>query len=86
MTRAEAAGKLCEQLAGDVAAVVPVGLGRWPEVWEIVDGPSAEFMIALTAWESTGSEEDRGRGREWYRRLLAAWKEAARQYERETAR
>ena len=86
MTRAEAAGKLCDQLAADVAAVVPEGIGRWPAAWDIVDPPSAELMVALTAWEATGSEEDRAGVRAWYNRVLAAWEEAARQYEREIAR
>ena len=42
-------------------------------------------VLALTAWEATGHDEDRARVREWYNRVLAAWKEAARQYEREIA-
>ena len=86
MTRAECVQKLCQQLVGDVAAVAPEGIGRWPEAWEIVDGPSAELIVALSSWEDTGSEEDRAKVREWYRRVIAAWKEAARQYERETSR
>ncbi len=86
MTRAEAARKLCEQLVDDVAAIAPEGIGRWPEAWDIVDPPSAELMVALAAWEATGLEEDRARVRVWYGRVLAAWKEAARQYEREIAR
>ena len=85
MTRAECVQKLCQQLAGDVAAVVPEGIGRWPEAWDIVDAPTAEFMIAITAWEVTGLEEDRGRVREWYKRVIAAWKDAGRRYERELA-
>ncbi len=86
MTRNEAAAKLWEQLTADVAAIATPGLGRWPEAWEIVAAPSAELMIALTSWQATGSEEDRVRVREWYNRVLAAWQEAARQYEREIAR
>ena len=85
MTRAECVQKLCQQLAGDVAAVAPEGIGRWPEVWDIVDAPSAELMIAITAWEATGSEEDRAKVREWYRRVIAAWEEAGRAFEREVA-
>ena len=65
MTRAECVQKLCQRLVGDVAAITPEGIGRWPEAWEIVDSPSAELMVALTAWEATGSEEDRVRVREW---------------------
>ena len=85
MTRAQAARKLCEQLATDVAAIAPPGIGGWPAAWDIVDAPSAELMVALTAWEATGRDEDRARVREWYNRVLAAWQEAARQYEREIA-
>lgn len=85
MTRAEAVGKLCDQLATDVAAIAPPGIGHWPAAWDIVDAPSAELMVALTAWEATGLEEDRARVRVWYDRVLAAWKEAARSYGREIA-
>ena len=86
MTRAEAARKLCCQLGTDVAAIAPPGIGRWPPAWAIVDAATVELMIALAAWESTGLEEDRARVRAWYYRVIAAWKDAARRYEREIAR
>ena len=55
MTRAEAARKLCDQLATDVAAIAPPGIGRWPEAWEIVDSGSMPGMPTESTW-SSGNE------------------------------
>ena len=85
MTRAEAARKLCEQLARDVAAIAPVGIGHWPEAWDIVAAHDTSFVIALSVWEATGSEADRARVRAAYTSVLDSWREATRLYERETA-
>lgn len=85
MTRAEAARKLCEHLARDVAAIAPVGIGHWPEAWDIVAAHDTSFVIALSVWEATGSEADRARVRAAYTSVLDAWREATRLYERETA-
>ena len=79
MTRAEAARKLCEHLACDVAAIAPVGIGHWPEAWEIVAPADSSFVIALTAWEATGSESDRTKVRAAYHAVLAAWGTAVEQ-------
>ena len=81
MTRAEAARKLCTQLAEEVEAVAPPGIGHRPETWETVGSADAQFMIALTAWESTGTEEARALVRAAYTRVLEAWHEAVREFE-----
>ena len=81
MTRAEAARKLCERLAQDVAAIAPVGIGYWAEAWEIVAAADASFVILLSAWEATGSEADRTKVRAAFNAVLDAWREAVRQYE-----
>ena len=81
MTRAEAARKLCERLAGDVASIAPVGIGYWAEAWEIVAAADASFVIALSAWEATGSEVDRAKVRAAFNAVLDAWREAVRQFE-----
>lgn len=83
--RTERANRLCRRLAGDVAAIAPAGLGTWDRAWEIVDPPSAELLAALTAWEATGDEEAVAAVKAAYDAVLAAWREAARQY-REVAR
>ncbi|HUE96838.1 MAG TPA: hypothetical protein VMN39_09270 [Longimicrobiaceae bacterium] len=81
MTRAEAATKLCQRLTSEVSAIAPVGLGHWPETWEIVGDADSAFMLALVGWERTGSEADRVKVRDAYNRVLDAWREAARRYE-----
>ena len=73
--------KLCEQLATDVAKIVPIGIGHWPDCWDIVGDADIEFVISLTAWEATGLEAQRITVRATYNSLLEAWREAARQYE-----
>jgi len=77
MTRAEAARKLCEQLQRDVFKIVPPGMGHWPAC---VGDADVEFVVALTAWEATGRDEQRLTVRAAYNELLEAWHEAARQY------
>ena len=81
MTRAEAARKLCERLARDVAAIAPVGIGYWDQAWDIVARADAEFVAELSAWEATGSESARTKVRAAYHAVLDAWREAVRQYE-----
>lgn len=78
--------KLCEQLTRDVFKIVPAGIGHWAGCWDIVSGADAEYMIALTAWEGTGLEEQRIAVRAAYNNLLEAWREAARQYEQQRQR
>ena len=77
MTRAEAAQKLCKQLVTDIANEIPIHVGRWDKTWDIVGPADAEFMIALTVWEATGSEEDRAKVRTAYDSVLDAWMKAA---------
>ena len=81
MTRAEAATKLCKRLALDVTSIAPAGTGHWPETREIVATSDAEFMVALTAWEATGSEDNRAKVRTAYTRVVSVWHEAVRVYE-----
>ena len=83
MTRAEAARKLCEQLQRDVFKIVPPGMGHWPECWDIVGDHDVEFVVALTAWEATGDDEQRLTVRAAYNALLEAWHEAARLYQQQ---
>ena len=81
MTRAEAARKLCEQLARDVAAIAPVGIGHWPEAWDIVAAHDTSFVIALSVWEATGFEADRAKVRMAYTSVLDAWRKAVAAWE-----
>ena len=77
--------KLCERLAEEVFKIAPTGIGHWDDCWEIVGDADTEFMLSLLAWERTGSETDKNLVRTAYDRVLDAWREASRQYERETA-
>ena len=82
----QAKGKiLCQKLVEHVGRMAPEGIGRWNRSWEIVDGPSAEFMALLTAWEIDPSDMTMGRVSAAYDLVLAAWEEAGRAFERETA-
>jgi hypothetical protein len=64
-----------------VREVAPPGLGRWPRAWELVEAPSAEFLDALAAWEETGAPEDKAAASQAASDVVAAWREAARQWE-----
>ena len=86
MTPEERRGRgteLCRVLAEHVADLAHSGIGHWPECWSIVADPDAEFMIALSAWEATGSEADRAKVRAAYDRVLSAWSEAVKVYEQQ---
>ena len=85
MTRAEAAIELCQRLGRDVEAIAPPGLGGWSTTWELVGDAGASFIVALTAWEITGSEADRLKVRDAYDRVLNAWRGAVAKYQREGA-
>jgi len=73
-------------LAERVREVAPPGLGRWGPAWELVEEPSTRFLDALSAWEASGAEADKERVRLAAGGVVAAWREAARQYEAERAR
>jgi hypothetical protein len=79
-------GKLCEKLGIDVAEIVPEGIGQWDECWNIVGDADVAFVVALTAWEATGLDEQRDTVKAAYHSLLEAWREAARQYEQQRQR
>ena len=82
----QAKGKiLCQKLVEHVGRLAPEGIGRWNRAWEIVDTPSAEFMALLTAWEIDPSDMTMERVSAAYDLVLAAWEEAGRAFERETA-
>lgn len=83
--RQERARALCEALTRDVDSFTPDGITSWPELWEYVDAPGADFMEALSLWERTASNAARARVRDAYDRVVAAWKRAAHEYRRQTA-
>ena len=77
----QARGKiLCEKLAGQVATITPAGIELWDRAWEIVDGSSATFMIALSAWEIDPSDLTLERVTAAYDAVLDAWREAAAEF------
>lgn len=75
--------EMCRRLARDVASLTPEGIGAWPRTWELVASSDADFMAALTAWESDPKNETaKQRVRDAYAAVLHAWKEATAQYNR----
>lgn len=82
MTAAEAVRKACERLTADVDEIAPPGIGEWDEVWEMVGSADTAFMIAVDAWQADPTTEGQARVREAYDAVLAAWRDAAQQYER----
>ena len=83
--RRSRARELCVHLTEQIANIAPPGIGNWGGAWGIVGDADAEFMVALFEWERTGDDAVQIRVREGYDRVLDAWREASRQYERETA-
>lgn len=83
--RRERGRELCRRLCQDVASIAPAGIGRWGRAWEIVDPPSADFMVVLFRWEQTGDDAERPALKAAYRAVLDAWRDAAAEYEREVA-
>ena len=67
------------------AVIAPKGIGRWDRAWEIVDAPSGAFVIALTAWETSPSDEAALVVSGAYDGVLNAWREAASEYTTEMA-
>ena len=77
----QAKGKiLCEKLAGHVAVIAPNGIGLWDRAWEIVDGSSATFLNALSAWEIDPSDATMQRVSDAYDNVLNAWRQVAAEY------
>lgn len=77
----QAKGKiLCEKLSEAVAHIVPEGIGRWDRAWDIVDGSSATFMAALSAWEIDPSDATMQQVSEAYDLVLEAWRFAAAEF------
>ena len=78
--RQETGRLLCQKLAEAVARITPEGIGGWDRAWEIVDGSSAEFMLALSSWETAPTDELRLRVSDCYDGVLAAWRQAGVEY------
>ena len=76
---------LCEKLAGHVGLIAPEGIGHWDRAWEIVDGSSANFMNALSAWEIEPSDLAMQRVSDAYDDVLDAWRQVAAEYATEEA-
>jgi hypothetical protein len=81
MNAAEVGRRICENMAREVEQIAPPGIGRWEPVWEIVASASAEFMIALCAWEDSPSEELEAQVRYWGDEVMAGWHEAVQKFE-----
>lgn len=82
--RQERANELCEQVAIAVSIISPPGLERWKFVWEFVDAPNAEFLLALSAWESDPTNEAACAIDRAYGALCNAWRLASAAFLSET--
>jgi len=81
MNAAEVGRQVCENMAREVQQIAPSGLGRWEPAWEIVASASAEFVLALFAWEDSPSEELESQVRYWGDEVMARWHEAVQKFE-----
>ena len=81
MHDAEVARRICDNIARQIQQMAPSGIGRWEPAWEIVASASAEFMIALCAWEQSPSEELLTQVRYWGDEVMARWHEAIKKFE-----
>ena len=81
MNATEATRQVCENIARDIHQMAPSGIGRWEPAWEIVASASAEFMIALCAWEQSPSENREAQVRYWGDEVMARWHEAITKFE-----
>ena len=81
MNTTEAARQVCENMAREVQQIAPPGLGLWEPAWEIVASASAEFMIALCAWEQSPSETLEAQVRYWGDEVMAGRHEAIKKFE-----
>lgn len=75
--RQQRARKLCEQVAIAVSIISPKGLDRWDGLWEFVDGPNADFLIALASWEADPTDKAALAIEVWYGGLCHAWRLAS---------
>lgn len=82
---AESSEFLLRGLSAAVHSIALEGMGTWDRTWTIVDAPSAEFLIALSAFESDPCPKSRARVDATTGRLIEAWRDAAAQFELERA-
>ena len=71
---------LCEKLAEAIAYLAPEEIGRWDRAWQIVDAPGAEFMTALSTWETEPSDITMQRISDAYDAVMAAWHAGVSEY------
>lgn len=79
-TRMEKGRMLCKRAVADVAAIVPVGIGRWHRAWDITAVADVQFVQALDTWEASGTSVDRTRLGTAYEGFIESWRSAAGQF------
>ena len=83
MIRREKARIVAQRVAARIREVVPVGLGHWGPVWDLVAMPSDVFMDALAEWQTEDSSSSRRKLQAASTDLISAWAEAALCWEEE---
>ena len=74
--RRDRARELCIRLTQDVAEIATQGIGYWDHTWDLVGDADAQFMAALSAWESDPTPEALATVTAAYDAVLTAWKGA----------
>ena len=64
----------------EIAAIVPDGIGSWPEAWEIVGDADTAYSKAVSAWAKDPGAKTGRAASDAHDVLLDAWREASDQF------
>ena len=70
---------------GWVDIIAPPGIRHWDLLSKFVDPLGAEFVVALSVWESSPSPETESSLNDVHHEVLAAWRRAAAEFTTEGA-
>ena len=69
-----------KRLTEAVSDIAPPRIGHWEKTWDLVSNADAEFMVALSDWESEPTPEALATVTAAYDAVLDAWGDAVRQF------
>lgn len=75
--RRRRSNRVCEKFNAEVAEIIPAGFAQWDEGWSMVDPAVADFVAALTAWDSEPNQKTMAAIRRTYASGIEAWRAAA---------